>query len=277
MRLTTCRSWGFVLSAALLAALPVVAEAQGRGGRGGPPPTPQAGAPVDFTGIWVSVVSEDWRWRMITPAPGDYANIPITPAARAVADRWDPAADARAGEACRAYAAPAIMREPTRLRIAWRDDYTLTMETDAGEQTRVFQFARPDGPSPAAARASSPRQRSWQGVSVARWEAPPRGIGGSPGPPLGLGPRAGSQGRTLQVETTQIRPGYLRKNGVPFSADATVTEFYDLFKDPDGVDWFVVTTIVRDPQYLADPWVTTSHFKKEPDASKWNPTPCATR
>ena len=77
--------------------------------------------------------------------------------------------------------------------------------------------------------------------------------------------------------TTQIRPGYLRKNGVPFSAQATVTEYFDLFKDPDGLDWFVVTTIVTDPQYLATPWVTSSHFKKEPDGAKWNPQPCKVR
>src|SRR5690606_26251152 len=89
------------------------------GGRGGPPPTGRAGARADFTGNWVSVVSEDWRWRMITPPKGDYANIPANAEAKAVADTWDPARDTAAGEQCRAYAAPAIMREPGRLRIAW--------------------------------------------------------------------------------------------------------------------------------------------------------------
>jgi hypothetical protein len=53
-----------------------------------------------------------------------------------------------------------------------------------------------------------------------------------------------------------------------------VTEYFDLFKEPDGPDWFVVTTVVTDPQYLNGPWVTTSHFKKEVDGSKWSPTPC---
>jgi hypothetical protein len=110
---------------------------------------------------------------------------------------------------------------------------------------------------------------------------------------LGLAPRAGRQGRTLEVRTTRIRPGYLRKNGVPFSADAVVEEYYDVFAEPGGPStslgtgpstslgtgqpWFVVTTIVRDPKYLNTPWVTTSHFKKEADASKWNPTPCRVR
>ena len=87
-------------------------------GRGAPPPAPRMAAPVDFTGTWVSIVSEDWRWRMITPPRGDYANIPLNAAARKIADTWDPARDRAAGEQCRGYAAPAIMREPTRLRIS---------------------------------------------------------------------------------------------------------------------------------------------------------------
>ena len=257
-------------------AMPVLAQGPpaGRGGRGGPPPTPRAAAPVDFTGNWVSVVSEDWRWRMITPPKGDYSNIPINAEARKVADTWDPARDQAAGEQCRAYAAPAIMREPMRLQISWQDDNTLTLETDAGMQTRLFRFAAP-GPGGVPTTSAAPAERTWQGISVARWEAPPRAASGA-SIGLGLGPRVG-QPRTLEVTTTQIRPGYLRKNGVPFGQNATVTEYYDLFDEPGGAQWFVVTTIVTDPQYLAQPWVTTSHFKKEADASKWNPQPCQVR
>jgi hypothetical protein len=205
---------------------------------------------------------------MITPPKGDYANIPVNAEAKMVADTWDPARDQAAGEQCRAYAAPAIMREPGRLRISWEDDNTLKIETDAGMQTRLLRF----GGNPAAATG----EPTWQGYSVARWAPPPRGVQGN-GIPLGLGPRAGTQSRTLEVVTTRIRPGYLRKNGVPFSANARLTEHFELFQDPDGLDWFVVTTIVDDPQYLNGPWVTTSHFKKEPDGSKWNPQPCQVR
>ena len=248
----------------------VVAAAQGppQGARGGgPPPAPRAAAPIDLTGNWVSVVSEDWRWRMITPAKGDYANIPVNAEARRVADTWDAAKDEAAGEQCRGYAVPAIMREPGRLRITWQDDTTLKIETDAGMQTRVLHFG---GPPPADVAPS------WQGYSVARWEPAPQPVAGA-GIPLGLAPRAGRQSRSLEVRTTRIRPGYLRKNGVPFSPDAVVEEYYDAFAEPDGQAWFVVTTIVRDPKYLNTPWVTTSHFKKEADASKWNPTPCKVR
>ena len=262
------RRWSLAL-ACMFAVVDALSAQGPPGGRGGPPPTGKAGARVDFTGTWVSVVSEDWRWRMITPAKGDYANIPINAAARTIADGWDPAKDQAAGESCRAYAAPAIMREPGRLQISWQDDSTLKIETDAGMQTRLLRFTGPNAAPPAG-------EPTWQGTSIARWEAPPRGLAGNT-IPLGLGSRAGTDGRTLEVTTTRIRPGYLRKNGVPFSADATVTEYFDLFKDPDNADWFVVTTIVRDPQFLNGPWVTTSHFKKERDASKWKPTPCAAR
>jgi len=147
----------------------------------------------------------------------------------------------------------------------------LKIETDAGMQTRLLRFVAPG--SNAQAASGEP---TWQGTSIARWESPPRGTAGNT-IPLGLGARAGTDNRTLEVTTTRIRPGYLRKNGVPFSADATVTEYFDLFKDPDGMDWFVVTTIVRDAQFLNGPWVTTSHFKKEPNGAKWKPTPCAVR
>jgi hypothetical protein len=140
-------------------------------------PTPRATAPVDFTGYWVSIVSEDWRWRMITPPKGDYANIPVNADARKAGEEWNPAKDAAAGEQCKGYAAPAIMREPGRLHITWTDDSTLMIETDAGMQTRLFHFggaAAPQGAKP-----------SWQGYSTARWEAPPRPAAGG-GLPLGL-------------------------------------------------------------------------------------------
>ncbi len=216
------------------------------------PPTPRAGAPVDLTGDWISIVTEDWRWRMVTPPKGDYASLPLTPAARKVADAWDPARDAAAGEACRAYGAPAIMRVPGRVRISWENDTTLRVDTEAGRQTRLFRFGAPPPTAPA----------SWQGRSAAEWQV----AGGRRGAP--------PTGGTLRVVTTGLRPGYLRKNGVPYSADAVVTEYYNRTNEPNGDVWLVVTTIVEDPQYLAGRFVTSSHFKKAPDRSIWNPTEC---
>src|SRR5689334_7562782 len=76
-----------------------------------PPASPRVAAPIDLTGYWVSVITEDWRWRMVTPAKGDYASVPINAAAKKVADSWDPDRDQKAGEACRGYGAPALMRQ----------------------------------------------------------------------------------------------------------------------------------------------------------------------
>jgi hypothetical protein len=239
------------------------AQAQARGQA---PATARAAAPVDFTGYWVSVISEDWRWRMVTPIRGDFASLPLNAEARRVGEAWDPAKDEAAGEACKAYGAGGIMRRPTRLHITWQDDNTLKIETDEGTQTRLFHF---DGKVPERA------ERSWQGYSIANWEKPPRGVG-TPAPGLGA-VRQGQQGRSLEVVTTQLRPGYLRKNGAPYSANAVVREFYDLSKERNGDTWFVVTTVVEDPTYLTEPFVTSTNFKWQADASGWNPSPCSAR
>jgi hypothetical protein len=220
------------------------------------PQTPRAMAPIDLTGTWVSVVTEDWRWRMPTPNKGDYSSVPLNEEGRRVADTWDPARMANDG--CRAYGAAGVMRGPGRLRIAWTDDGTLTIETDAGQQTRRLSFD-------AARRGGS---RSWQGQSAAEWERLVNGGG------LGVSlatapPRLGA----LKVVTTNLRAGYLRKNGVPYSEDTLVTEYFDRISD-EGTDWLTVLTIVEDPRYLSGPFITSTHFKRELDASRWAPTPC---
>jgi hypothetical protein len=240
------------------------AFAQGRGQ--GPPTTAKAAAPVDFTGYWVSVVSEDWRWRMVTPARGDFASIPFTAEGRRVGEAWDPAKDEAAAEQCRAYGAGGIMRRPGRLHITWQDDNTLRIDTDEGTQARLLHF---DGKPPDSVTPS------WQGYSAANWEKPPRGSG-TPAPGLGA-VRQGLQGRAIEVVTRYLRPGYLRKNGAPYSANAVVREFYDLFKEKNGDTWFIVTTVVEDPNYLTEPFVTSSNFKKQADAAGFNPTPCSAR
>ncbi len=230
----------------LIASAP--AGAQGRGGQ--PPASPRAAAPIDLTGYWVSIVTQDWRQRMVTPPKGDYESVPITPAAKAIGDAWDPAKDEAAGEQCRSYGAPAVMRNPGRVHITWQDDATLKVDLDAGEQTRLFHFGPWQG-------AGGPA--TWQGDSVAQWQM--------------------AQGRakfgSLKVETTHVRPGYLRKNGVPYSANAVMTEYWDLIVAPDGAQWLTITSAVEDPQFLQMPWLTALHFKREPDGSRWDPSPCS--
>src|SRR5581483_7868313 len=215
-----------LLPAALSLALAACAFAQGVpqgpgiGGPGGPPQPPksaQAAAPVDFTGYWVSVVTEDWRWRMVTPIKGDFASIPLNAEGRRVGNAWDPDKDTAAGEQCKSYGAPAIMRVPGRLHITWADENTLKIETDAGQQTRLFHFT---GSAPHDA------PRTWQGYSIANWERPVRGSGV---PGFGLGAtREGTHGKSLEVVTTHLRAGYLRKNGPPYSENALLKEYYDL-------------------------------------------------
>jgi len=178
--------------------------------------------------------------------------------------QWDPAKDEAEGNQCKAYGAAGIMRQPTRLHITWQDDNTLKVETDAGTQTRLFHFNPTQDPG-----------GSWQGVSKAEWEftAPGGYNGGGAGGGRG-GPRTGS----LKVLTNRLKPGYLRKNGVPYSANATVTEYYDVVKHPtNGQIYLVLTQTVDDPTYLSQPMLTSAHFRKQADASGWNPTPCTAR
>ncbi|HXD74709.1 MAG TPA: hypothetical protein VN628_13265 [Vicinamibacterales bacterium] len=251
-------------SVALLCLLMSATLSAQRGAPPEPPKTPKAAAPVDLTGYWVSLVTEDWRWRMVTPLKGDSASVPINQAAKKIMLDWDPAKDEAAGNQCKAYGAPAIMRVPGRLHITWQDDNTLKIDTDAGTQTRILHFGGEVAKLPP----------SWQGYSAARWDpglAPAGGFG------IGLGPRQGVRSRSLEVVTTNLRPGYLRKNGVPYSAKTTVTEYFERFGEPDGNDHLMVMAIVQDPEYLAVPFVVTSDFKKEPDGSKWDPTPCSSR
>jgi len=249
----------------VLASSIAVADAQ----RGGPPApqTPRLAASIDVTGYWVPLITEDWRYRVVTPPAGDYTSIPMSPAARKIAASWDPAKDEAAGEQCRGYGVGGVMRLPGRIRISWQDDRTLKIETEAGSQVRTLAFS--------GAPASPGGE--WQGVSRASWDRPegPMGAGAIfGGGGFGAG-RAG--GGSLKVVTTGMKPGYLRKNGVPYSADAIITEYFDRF-DLDGGDvLLVVATETVDPMYLSQPYWTSTHFKKQANATGWNPTACSAR
>jgi hypothetical protein len=236
------------------AALGVCAFGQGRAG-GGPaaPRTAKAAALYDITGYWVSVVTEDWRFRMVSPPKGDFTGIALNAEGRKIANAWDPAKDEAAGEQCKSYGAPSLMRVPGRLHITWQDEQTLKIESDAGQQTRLLNFGQVDPPG-----------GGWQGSSRAAWEMVPVGRGVTP---------VGS----LKVVTTRLRPGYLRKNGVPYSANATLTEYFDRVNEPSGAAYLVITTTVEDPAYLAQPFLTSSHYRQQPDGSGWKPTPCSAR
>ena len=238
-----------LLPAVLLALLVATVEAQ-------PPRTPRTGrvaALYDLTGYWIAVVTEDWRYRMIAPRKGDYTGIVLNAQGRKVADAWDPAKDEAAGDPCKSYGAPSLMRVPGRIHITWQGDQTLKIESDAGQQVRLLHFdasETPGGP--------------WQGVSRAFWELAPAGRGVQP---------VGS----LKVLTNHLQPGYLRKNGVPYSANTVLTEYFDRVSEPNGDAYLLITSTVEDPVYLAQPFLTSSHYRKVADGSGWKPTACSAR
>lgn len=251
-----------ILSAAAISI--AFAQPPGVGQPPGPPPAPRAAAPIDVTGYWVSLVTEDWRSRMTVPPKGDAESVPLNPEGRKAAQAWDPAKDEAAGEQCKAFGAAGIVRRPGRMHITWQDDNTLKVEFDAGTQTRIFHFGAPTG-----------NGGDWQGVSVANWDIPGTIMtrGG-----FGLGANGGAnRGGALKVVTTKMKAGYLRINGIPYSDNAVITEYYDRFDIPNGDSLLLVTTEVTDPMYLTAPFWTSTHFKKQNDSAGWNPTPCAAR
>jgi hypothetical protein len=255
----------FLHTSMFLALLPAAFAQAPPGGPAQPPRPPKAAAPIDVTGYWVSVVTEDWRYRMLTPAKGDYASVPINPEGRKVADAWDPAKDETSGNACKAYGAPGLTRQPGRLHITWDNDTRLKVEFDAGTQTRILNFNKP----------AAAGEATWQGVSEAKWElaAPPPGRNAGPGAAIDPMTRGGS----LKVVTTHLKSGYLRKNGVPYSANTVLTEYMSVTNETNGDHWLIITSVVEDPMYLTQPFITSTHFKKQADGSGWSPSPCAAK
>jgi hypothetical protein len=158
------------------------------------------------------------------------------------------------------------MRLPGVFRITWADPNTMKVEVDNGQQERLFRFGTAAAtPAPAAgARGAAPAARNaapaktWQGNSVATW--------------LTTGGR-GNQTGNMRVVTTGMRAGYYRKNGIPYSEDAVVTEWFYRIAD-QGVNYMHVITLIQDPLYLNGDWIKSSTFKLLPDGSSFKPTPC---
>ena len=158
-----------------------------------------------------------------------------------------------------------MLRMPTRVHITWADDSTLKLETDNGGQTRLFRFDQ------AAASANAPR--SLQGVSLAEWQQSEvvraRGVeGGEASARVD-----GGAWTSLKVVTTNLTAAWLRPNGVPVGENAVVSEYFDYFTEGD-VEWFVVTTMVDDPQHLSERLVISSNFRREPNGAQWAPRAC---
>jgi hypothetical protein len=213
---------------------------------------------IDITGQWVSVVSEDWLWRMVTPPAGDTASVPLNAPGREAALAWDRERDVAEDRLCLAFGPPGLIRQPGRIRIRWEDDDTLQLDFDAGTQTRRLNFAAADPPSPP----------SLQGVSQASWFRESQS-------PAAFGPGGATTGGALHVRTSNMTPGYLRPNGVPYSEQAVIKEYFNVFSLPgDSGTWLIVTMVVDDPVYLTTEFITSTHFRKETERSGWSPRPC---
>lgn len=249
---------GLVLLAAFLAGVASrPAAQQPPGGRGQTAPqSARATATIDVAGTWVSVITEEWVSRMVTPRKGYVrgGGIHLTPEGTKLTNMWDPARDEAAGEQCKGYGAVGVTRLPGKVRLTWQGESALKAEFEAGNQVRLFQFG-------AASSPSGPP--SWQGNSVAQWE---RAV-------TGPGQRAGN----LKVMTTNLRPQYARKNGLPISGNARLTEYLHVLEAPTGDLWLSWIGELDEPLYYLEPYHYSWQFKKVADNSSWNPEPCSTR
>lgn len=231
---------------------------------GTPPASPRAQVPFDPSGYWVSLITRDWRFRMVVPGRGEYQGIPLSLAGKTFAESWNATADESAGKQCEAYGAGVTMLVPERLLISWQDDQTLKVQTDAGMQTRLLHFDASGGsPEP---------PRSWQGYSTAAWMLHHlSALGPGESVPVDTEPFG-----SLKITTNDMLAGILRKNGVPYSDQSTLTEYWEVQRDPvSQLQYLIVTAALHDPVYLVGDYYYTATFQKETDGSKWHPMPCS--
>jgi hypothetical protein len=237
----------------------------GRGGAGG---SARASAPVDLTGYWVSIVTEDWIERMAPESPPSGV-VNAGPGGFGGGFGGGGRGGGRGGgvpptnDPCRVYGAGGSMRVPGRLNITWADDNTLKVEMDAGTQTRLFRFNAP---------ATDPGPRTLQGYSVATWETGARGggFGGFGGGGGRGGAPAAPRWGSLKVVTTNMTGGHLLTSRNNYSENAVLTEHFSRHTD-FGIDYFTVTAVLEDGGQTR---ITSSDFKKEPNGSKFSPSGC---
>jgi glyoxylase-like metal-dependent hydrolase (beta-lactamase superfamily II) len=190
-----------------------------------------ASAQIDFSGEWAPRFWEDQPERVPGPELGDYLGIPISEAARERADTWDASIQTLPEWQCRPHSADYIWRGPSNLRISKEVD-PVSREITAfhAEWLRsvdraIYLDGRPHPPADAL--------HTWAGFSTAKWD-----------------------GDMLTVTVTHLKEGYLRRNGLPRSDKATLTEHWIR-----NGDLLTVMTIVNDPVYLTEPFVRTTDYE----------------
>ena len=188
-------------------------------------------AQVDLTGEWNPRFHEDQPERIPGPEIGDYLGLPISDAARMRAEIWDASLLTLPEHQCKPHPSDYGIRGPANLRI-WKEidresqqliAYHTHISWMAPERT-IWMDGRPHPPDYAA--------HTWQGFSTGKWD-----------------------GNTLTVTTTHLKIGWIRRNGVPRSDRATVTEHFIRHDDH-----LTVVTIVDDPVYLTEPFIRSTDF-----------------
>ena len=190
-----------------------------------------AAAQVDLSGSWGARYHEDLNERIPGPDLGDFLGLPINDAARQWALAWNPSRLTLAEHQCQVHVAPYIYRGPLQLRI-WEERDPASQKLLAiknyistYEQTRtIWMDGRPHPPEYAA--------HTWEGFSTGRWD-----------------------GDMLTVETTHIKQGWIRRNGLPESDRATLVEHFIRHGD-----YLTHISIVTDPVYLTEPLVKSQNF-----------------
>ena len=219
----------------VLAALGVVLAYASVGGQAPPAPTAASSPGFDLSGYWTAAMHEDALERGAGPELGDYGGFPINEAARLFALSYDASRVTLRHHQCDGYVAPYSVRSIGNAR-AWeeRDPHTQRLiaihwynQTFEGHRT-IWMDGRPHPPEYAP--------HTWQGFSTGKWD-----------------------GDMLTVTTTHLKIGWIRRNGIPRSDKAVLTEHWIRHGDT-----LTLVSIINDPAYLTEPFIRTTNWVEDP-------------
>ena len=218
-----CRHAFVTIAAACLWSVPVMA--QGPGGYNPP------GQGVDLSGNWGPIFHEDSHERGPGPELVNYAGLPINENARDYGLAWDASRFTVPEHQCEAHGVAYIYRGPLNLRISEEREpvsqqlIAIKQYIDNYEQSRtIYMDNRPHPPESTL--------HTWMGFSTGKWE-----------------------GNILTVYTTHIKQGWIRRNGLRHSDQATTTEHFIRHGDR-----LIHVMILNDPLTLTEPLIKSQDF-----------------
>ena len=219
-------AWSFLAASGIVALALVAHKPVSAQGPGGP-----AGGNFDFSGEYAPVFHEEQPERLGGPEIGDYLGMPITPASRLHGDTWSASLLTMPEHQCKPHPSDYGIRGPANLRISKEVDPASqqlvafhTLISWQTPQRTIWMDGRPHPPEYAV--------HTWQGFSTGRFD-----------------------GDQLVINTTHLKQGWIRRNGLPRSDLAT---FNERLAYHAGV--LMMMTIVNDPIYLTEPFVRTTNF-----------------